>query len=366
VVQVRAVLDRAVVGEATARDALLREALDLARTAGVADPGDPFAQFVAAEAAAGLGDLDATHTAATRAVELCPGLDAATASIRQMGSTIGVRRGLQAYSAGDTATAVATWEAAARLHPGGADAPYNLGAVLAQRGDWDAALARYRQAATALGGTGPIRAEDAAERRRTRRNVLFGFLGVGAGLFQQDRLTEAAAVFGEIGRLAPRERNGRYNLALALYQLARWDEVVPAARGVLELDPLNHNALLLLHGAHRELGELARRQGDTTASRVQEDAARATLAAAGALPVQIRSLELAGEGDATTLSGVLAGGIAPPGSGITIEFTVTDGTDDLGSGTLAFFAPERDEERSFTLSIPSSGPPLSFRYRLVD
>jgi tetratricopeptide (TPR) repeat protein len=359
--QVRDALDRAAVEQGAPRERHLADALALARAAMVTDSANPFHAFVLAEAAAAAGEPREAAAALRRAVALCPALEDGARLVRQQGYSVAVAAGVDAYRAGDTGAATAAWEGAAELHPGGADAHYNLGIVHAQQGDAATALERYRAAlaASAPGGS-------SLDAHALRRHVLLAMQGVAAALFRGERFAEAAGVFEEVLTAAPEDRNARYNRTQALYQLRRWDEVVTEATRVVELDPLNHNAWLLLHGAHRELAEQARLRGDAGQEQAQSAMAERALGAGDALPVRLTAVDLAGDHATATLSGRVSGGVADPGRTLDLEITLTDGRTPVGTGTASITVPPEGEERAFSLVIEVAAPALSFRYRVRD
>ena len=141
---------------------------------------------------------------------------------------------------GETAAAIANFEAALKLRPDYADAHSNLGVLLLQQGRTAEAVAHHRTAVQ-------IQPESA----RARYNFAIGLLAAGDPV-------GAVAGFKEALRLGggDNEGNVRHNLALALEKTGQPAEAAAQYEQVLRLDPAHveaNNNLAMLLAARGEM-----------------------------------------------------------------------------------------------------------------
>lgn len=190
---------------------------------------------------------------------------------------------------------------------------------------------------------------------------------VGVGLFRVEAYDRSAQAFRKALELNPYNRDARYNLAQALYQIAAgmepktaqdsaswkaaWGAVVPEARRLVECDPYNRNGLALLaHG-------LARSGEEQEAVKILEQHRD--------LPFSIESLDFRpGEQGGATLHAQLLNLALEPGTPVTLEFTFlgADGQA-LGAKQATVQAPAKDQETALEVVIESTQPVAGYCYK---
>jgi tetratricopeptide (TPR) repeat protein len=227
----------------------------------------------------------------------------------------------------------------------------------------EAAVRHYRQALEIQERMPPTtdRAR-AMERLETRAQIINGIMAAGAQHFQDHRYEQAANAFRDVTRIEPNSRDAWYNLALALYQLERWNDLEPVAERVVELDPLNYNARVILFNAHR--GMAAEAPPGTPAEHEATARGLATLEAADALPVQIDGISLSGGVDTPVRIVGAATDSGQAGAPVTLEFAVYGASGELGSAITTIERPGPDATLPFSVSIRTAEPVTGWRYRL--
>lgn len=193
---------------------------------------------------------------------------------------------------------------------------------------------------------------------------------VGVGLFRVEAYDRSADAFRKALELNPYNRDARYNLAQALYQVAAgmepktvqdsaswraaWGEVVPVAQRLVDCDPYNRNGLALLaHGLAR--------------SRQEQEAVK-ILERHRDLPFSLESLDFRpGERGGATLHARLLNLTLEPGTPVTLEFTFlgSDGQA-LGSKQVTVEAPAKDQEASLDVTIESTEPVAGYCYKTTS
>lgn len=347
-----------------ARRALLQgrvaEALPGARNAVRTEPGNPQHHFLLGRLAVASAAFTTADSAFRRTVELCPAFAGEVDPQRAQAYMTAFQQGMDAYAAGDTAGAVARWEAANRLYARLPDAWYNLAVVHWHRGDLDRSADAYRQALRVISELPPPLTEaEGASRAETRRNALNGLLSVAAELFNRDRPAPARELFAHLATLDPNNRDAWYNHAMALYRLSAWQELIPVAERVIRIDPLNYNARIILFNAHKGLSEAAR---GTPGEEEHRNHALAVLEAGDALPVYVGEITLDAAADGPGRgSGKVTGNTAPAGRQITLEFTVYRPDGQTAAATATATAPARGQEARFEFALPP-GPVASWSY----
>jgi tetratricopeptide (TPR) repeat protein len=268
--------------------------------------------------------------------------------------------GMAALVAHDTAAAIARFTAAAGIYGGSPGVYFNLGALYNARGELARAVQYYRQSlATRAGPDAPF--EDVANAAELRRDAIAGLLNAGAQYFQRDRYDLAGDIFQSVAQFDPNHRDAWYNLSLALYKQSRWAELVPVARRVTEIDPLNHNAHIVLYNAYKGVSEAA---GGSAGEESRRSALR-VLAAADSLPVQLDGIEVTNAAGSARVVGSVVGAAAAAGRALTLEFTLYGTSGRLGSQTVTLSAPAKAARARFDLTLATAIPATSFRYRLL-
>lgn len=132
------------------------------------------------------------------------------------------------------------WRDTVRRNPEAWMAHYNLGAVLAKKGQADSAMTHYREALQAQ----PEFAE--------------GHSALGDVLASQGRLNQAVEHYRQALQIAPDFTGARCNLGVALASLGRFEEAIDHYQQALETDPENcvvHYNLANALAARRRLDE---------------------------------------------------------------------------------------------------------------
>ncbi|HEU0055192.1 MAG TPA: tetratricopeptide repeat protein, partial [Longimicrobium sp.] len=255
-------LNRTLVVQGDARAPYYQQAMDQARQGITAEPNNPLHYFLAGQAAVGMNDLAAADSLFDRTLELCPEFGTLVTPERQQAWATAFQTGLDAYQGGDTARAIATWEAAGQFYDERPDIFYNLAVVYGQRNDYPRAVANYRKALEAAN-----RAPGDSAVAETRANALNGLLSSGAQLFQQERFSDAAEIFALLNQVDPNNRDAWYNHALALYKQERWQQLIPVATRLVQVDPLNYNGQIILFNAYKGISEAAKARNDQATER---------------------------------------------------------------------------------------------------
>ncbi len=355
-------------GAVTAQRALLlgrsAEALTGAQAAATAEPGNPQNQFLLGQAAVAAGNFEEADRAWDRAVELCPAFEAEIAPERERGWATAFQAGLDAYQQNDTATAMASWQRANSLYTGRPDAYYNLGVVYSQRGDLTQATAAYREALTVLDRMAPdTSATEMSTRAETRQNSLAGLLSVGARQFQAEQYGPAIEVFRQLTTIDQNNRDAWYNYALALYKQERWADLTPIAQRVVQIDPLNENARIILFNSFKGQAEAAEQARNTARQREIQNQALRVLEEVEALPVHVDEIRFdTPEGGQPTLTGKVIGNKANAGTQVTLNFTFYGPTGQVGTQSTTVAAPAKGQSANFTVPLPAGQTVTSFSY----
>jgi tetratricopeptide (TPR) repeat protein len=362
--QAQAAINRTLVLQGDAALPYYQQALTAAQEGIEAQPENPWHYILAGQAAAGLGQIQAAAEHLDRAEAMCPeAVEIEILPTRQRAWVTAFERGIEQFRADDAEGAIRSWEDAALIWDGAPNAHFNLAVVHAGRGDRDAALRHYRQAMEIQEGLPPSDDEGiASERLDTRAQIINGMIAVGAQHFTDNQYQPAADVFRSVTELEPNSRDAWYNYSLALYRLERWTDLVPVAERVVDMDPLNYNARIILFNAHRGISDAA--QQGTPAEREARNRALATLEAAEALPVRLDDIILGGGGDAPVQVTGTATGTGQAGGPVTVEFTVFGAGGQLGTGSATIQRPARDATAPFTVEIPTTEPVTGWRYRV--
>ncbi|HET6764686.1 MAG TPA: tetratricopeptide repeat protein [Longimicrobiaceae bacterium] len=315
---------------------------------------NPYNAFIAGQAYAGLGQYARADSAFTRTTRACAAFGTEVGTERSRAYGMAFNAGVAALNAGDTATAITRFTQAIAVNPGQSDALFNLGLLYSNTGDLGHAVQYYRQALAAVGTAADTSAVE------TRSNVMMGLLAAGTTYFQKDQFAQSADVFRTITAADGNNRDAWYNLGLALYKQNRWADLVPVAQRIVQIDPLNYNARIILFNAYKGLA-------DASSARVNPDRQRAldALRAADGLPVQVEGVRVENTGGTARVTGTIVGATTPAGRPVSLEFTLYGATGRLGSQTVTVTAPAKDAKANFQLSLPTNVPATSFSYRIA-
>ncbi len=328
-----------------------QEAIDALRNA-PGEEGNPQSQFLLAQAYAGGGNYAAADSAFMRTTTLCPGFEADVDQERLRAWARSYQAGLDSYQSGDTAAAIASWEQANSIYQGRADATFNLAVLASERGNYDRSVELFERTLEILEAMpADTAAAEMASRLETRRNAEAGMLNVGAQRFGAKDYAGASTVFKRLAELDPNNRDAQYNYALALYQLERWTELTPVAQKVVQIDPLNENAHVILFNAYK--------------NQQQNDQALAVLETSEELPVKLTQVQIRTSGGQSTFTGTVEGNKAAAGTPVRLEFTVYGGGEAIATEQVTVMAPAAGATGTFDFTVDSPTPANSYSYRIV-
>jgi tetratricopeptide (TPR) repeat protein len=338
------------------------EAHAAAQAAAAAEPGNPQNQFLLGQTAVATGNFEVADSAWDRAAQLCSGFEQEINQERERGWATAFQAGLEAYQANDTATAMASWQRANALWGNRPDAHYNLGVVYSQRGDLARATQAYRETLTIIDRMpADTSATEMATRAETRQNALAGLLSVGARQFQAEQYGPAIEVFRQLTTIDQNNRDAWYNYALALYKQERWADLAPIAQRVVQIDPLNENARIILFNAYKGQAEAAGQ--NTAGQRDMQNRALKVLEEVEALPVHVDEIRFESpEGGQPTLNGKVIGNKANAGTQVTLTFTFYGPTGQVGTQSTTVAAPAKGQSANFTVPLPAGQAVTSFSY----
>lgn len=338
---------------AAQRPTLYQQALTQAQSGIAADANNPQHFYIAGQAQVGLGNYMAADSAFRRAETLCPGYAEEILPLRAQAFQTLYNQGLEAYQANDTAKAIAAWEGSTRIFDREPDPYFNLAILRTGQGQYDQAINYYNQALTALERPAmDTSAATVAARADLRNKIEAGMLNVGAQLFQAKNYAKAAEVFERLTRLNPNNRDAWYNRSLALYSLERWKELIPVAQRVIQMDPLNENANIVLFNAYK--------------GAAQNNEALKVLQATEALPVKVSGLQLDADEGRSVLRGQVEGNRARAGSPVRLEVTFYGPNGTIGTPQqVTINAPAKGATTNLEVAIQNPTPAVSYSYRVL-
>ncbi len=358
----QALLNRAILPmiQAAQKQQFYQQAWDQAQQGITADANNPYNNYVAAQAAAGLNQVTRADSLFRRTVELCPEFagEVGPARTALAGAAMEAAR-VAIAERNDTAAAIQNWELAAQLDTTNADATFYVGYFSFLRGDQERALPVFRRL---VAMPQPAAADTDAVQRRMA--AMGGLLDASARMLNANQNQQAIDLLRAVLAADPNNRNALYYQSLALYKMQRWADLLPVTERVLRIDPLNGNEALVAFAAHRALADEAKARNQTQVEN-QHRMSALRLPNPDSMAVTVESVNLTTEGTTTTIRGSVKGAAARPGSPVRLEFTLTSPAGDLGTGTVTITAPARDATANFELPIQGTGFPSSYRYRLL-
>jgi len=346
---------------AAQKQSFYQSAYDQANQGITADANNPFNYFLAAQAAAGLDQPTRADSLFRKTVELCPEFagEVTPARARLADQAMETAR-VALVDHNDTTAAIAGWTLATQLDTTNTDAAFYAGFFSLLKGDNARAIPVFRRILTmpppAATDTNGLEHRDVAVR---------AVLGYGGQLFNQNQSAQALEALNAVRAVDPQNADAHYWAALALYKLQRWNDLAEVTTRAVQLAPLNFNAFMLLHDAHKSIADAVKAQGNTAQEATRRQEAMRAQATGEALPVQVEQVSLTPSGTTTTVRGVVIGGAAAAGTPIRLEFTLSTPAGEVGKGTVNVVAPAKDAHASFELPVPVTASPTGYRYRLV-
>lgn len=347
----------------SAKRVLWTEAQTQARAGIAADPNNPTHHFQLGQAAVSLNNYVAADSAFRRTVELCPAFSAEVTPIREQAAGAALDAGEAAYNRQDTAAAMVNWEVATRLSTRYPGALFRMAEVYSARNDPARAAPAYRQALAALERETPDTA-NADVNVRLRAASLSGLLNLGVQHFQRNQLPQAAALFKEVHTANPNHRDAWLNHAVVLYKQENWQELIPVANRLVQMDPLNYDMRAFLFNAYKGLADAAKRQNNAAVERTNRALIVSTLGAADSLPVRVQNVQLTNREGGARVAGTVASGAARQGTPVRMEFTFYGPTGPVGTQTVNVSAPAKDQTAPFEVTLATPQPVLGWSYRV--
>jgi len=265
---------------------------------------------------------------------------------------------------GDTARARAGFARAAQLLPHEATPLIFVGMLEKMSGNVPASIEAYREALARLAHPQTLPHSDSIN---VRRNAVTGLMSAGVALFRAEDMAGAERTFALVAATDPGHRDARYNRAVALYRLQQWAALGPAARQLLELDPLNYLGWTMLFSAERELSNAARASGNAQVEAAARARAMEAFERMDHLPVQLEVAGFAADSGRVLVQGRMTGAAAPAGSAVPLVFELLDGGRVVATVEHAVTAPAKDATANFEVRgvlNPGATGATSVRYRL--
>jgi tetratricopeptide (TPR) repeat protein len=177
-------------------------------------------------------------------------------------------------------------------------------------------------------------------------------MSVGVALFNSKDYARAAQAFKRLTDMWPNSRDAWYNYSNSLYASDQFQPLIPVAEKLLQLDPLNEDAALILARAYKETGQ---NQKALAALEKNED-----------LPVKVKDPAMRLGTGKTTISGTVIGNKAAAGSPVTLRFTFYSATGTIGTQQVTVNAPAKDASAPFEVTFENPQTPVAYSYQLVS
>jgi tetratricopeptide (TPR) repeat protein len=392
-------------------------ALEIALEGIAADSMNPIHYFLAGAAHLRLDQYDEADRTFARAELLYPAYELQIEPQRMAAWVQAYDRGVQAYEAGNTETAMQEWRNAAVIYDLRSEAHRNLASLLARDGEYEEAIRFYQQAVAGLDKLPATHVLDSTEvaaraaaaaatdeslgqllmyvnrfadaepvlRRQIARDSMNAqVLGdLAASLKAQGRVDEAAEIYSDLLSGRSLESADLFSLGVGLFRAGDFERASEAFLRLTRLRPRSRdawfnyvNSLLAsrdwvtLATAGDQLVEL-----DPLGKNVGLIAARAHLENGdepGALqgirrvdaaPVYVEGLQMQAVEATTRLQGRVVGNHAEPGTVVRLRFTFYDEATELGTQVIEVVAPALGESTDFDALFGQRA--TGFRYELA-
>jgi tetratricopeptide (TPR) repeat protein len=346
---------------AAQKQGLYQQAYDQATQGIAADANNPFNYFLAGQASVGLGQVARADSLFKKTVQLCPEFASEVTPARaSLGEQAMEAARVALVEHSDTTAAIAAWTLASQLDSTNVDAAFYAGYFSLLKGDNARAMPVFRRI---LAMPAPAATDSNGVERRDV--AVRAVLGYGGQLFNQNQNEQALEALNAVRAADPQNHDANYWASLALYKLQRWNDLAAISGKVVELGPLDYNAFMLAHDAHKLMADALKAQGNTAQEGQHRNEAVRMQAAGEALPVQVEQVSVSSTGSTATVRGQVVGGAAAAGTPIRLEFTLSTPSGDVGTGTVNVVAPAKDQRASFELPVQVTSAPTGFRYRLA-
>ena len=181
----------------------------------------------------------------------------------------------------------------------------------------------------------------------------FDYSNAGVGLYRIEQYDRAAEAFTAAAEMNPFNRDARLNLTQTHFSAENWEALIPAARDLLELDPLNGLVWIFMTRAYSELEQV--------------EEANAVFAEYQALGYETEGIMLdALPSGGARVTGNLKNNTAEPGGTVTLRFHFggPNGTE-IGSIDIRVQIPAVEETVQFSGQFDASEPVTGYSYEVV-
>jgi tetratricopeptide (TPR) repeat protein len=181
----------------------------------------------------------------------------------------------------------------------------------------------------------------------------FDYSNAGVGLYRIEQYDRAAQAFRAAAEMNPFNRDARLNLTQTYFQAQDWESLIPAARDLLALDPLNGLVWIFLTRAYSELE--------------QDEQANEVFAEYQATGYEIENLMLDVSADGgATVNGTVKNSTAEQGTTVTLRFHFGGQTGrEIGTIDIRVQLPAPEETVEFMGNFNSSDLVAGYRYEVV-
>lgn len=244
--------------------------------------------------------------------------------------------------------AIGEYERFLEGNPGDVAALSSLASVLSEAGMADSAQAIYDNLLTGAAELG----------MRELFNIGVGLYGAASSASEpsvgQELFGRAGDAFRQVAEVAPENRDAVFNLAQSLYEAGNWEELIPVARELLDLDGYNPDSYTILAQGLVETDQsqeavqiLQTREG--LAFRIEESSLAPRTAGGG------------------SVSGQLVNNTLDPGTVVTIRvhFNGEDGAE-VGAIDIRVTAPAQGAAELFRADLTSDESVLGYYYEVVS
>jgi tetratricopeptide (TPR) repeat protein len=243
--------------------------------------------------------------------------------------------------------AAAAFQAYLKAYPNGANAPAaqsGLARAIAQSGDSASAAELYKQMLT-----DPSKYTD---------EQLFES---GGNAFQTGNKEEAAQLFALGLEKNAYYRPALFNLANTYFALKRWDDMLPVARKLVQVDPNNPDNWQLLAIAHEGLSKTA---GSAKEKRAHMDSVRVHLETSNSLPARVAFTQFDRNGNTHTLAGTIEN-VAASSKDYTLKFEFLDRQGNVVATKEAQVSVPAKGKKEFRVQVAQDGV-AAFRYARIS
>jgi tetratricopeptide (TPR) repeat protein len=181
----------------------------------------------------------------------------------------------------------------------------------------------------------------------------FDYLNAGVGLYRIEEYERAAQAFRAAADLNPFNRDARLNLVQTYFSSENWEALIPAARELLEVDPLNGLVWIFLTRAYSELE--------------QPEEANAVFAEYQGIGYEIENILLDGQPTGGAIvTGDFKNNTAEQGTTVTLRFYFGgQGGREIGDIDIRIQVPAAEESVQFSGEFTSSEAVTGYKYEVV-